>query len=870
VLTVKRLKGSIESYYEEAVISGVEDYYAERLTVQGRWLGTLADQLGLDGVAEREQLRAVLDDRHPDRRTRLGLAENRTTRGFDLCFKAPKSVSILWAFADSRTVRAVEAAHDAAVDAAIGWLEQHAAWTRTGHNGIGQRRTDGFVAAAFRHRTSREHDPLVHTHVLVANSTVRHGDDHWRTLDGRHLYATAKTAGYLYQAQLRHELTARLGVAWREPVKGSAELDRVPPELVRLFSKRRAQIEARLAETGGHSLRAGEIAALATRAPKIVGVPDAALRARWTHEAIAAGYQPEKVVRAVLEHATPALDSAMSAEITFGTSSRTSSRTSPETSSAVRAARVRPASIGPSDATTIAGELVSAHGLTAHEAVFDRNDVLRAIAQRLSGGAPIREIEALADAILALDHVAHVGPVPLASRGRRGTLVSNCFTTRELLELEERALLIATTASGYSRRHTHADVEHIRAALAARPQLSVEQRHVIERLCGSDRWIDVLVAPAGAGKTTVLAASHDAWAASGITVTGAAVAGRAAHELADTARIDATTIAAFLARPKDDCGITRDSILVVDEAGMVGTRQLHELMLRAFANHARLVLVGDPHQLPEIDAGGLFAHLAQDLPTLTLTANRRQREAWERAALAQLRNGDLDTALDAYAAHGRITINDHHAATLQQCVADWAAGRASGADVVMLASLRSDVEQLNRLARTAMRDAGHLTGAHVNTITGAFQVGDEIVCLRNNRRLELTNGTRGVIIDTDPRRRTLTIKTITGEHRTIPVSYLDQGHVTHGYALTVHKAQGLTTERVYAVIGDDAYRELGYTALSRGRTTNQLYITRTDDEWTSTKSDPVVDLQHALGVSRQQRLATEHRGPRLEGPDLSL
>jgi hypothetical protein len=219
MLTVKRLKGSIEHYYEEAVISGAEDYYAERLTVQGRWLGTLAGELGLAGVADRDALRAVLDDRHPDRGTRLGLAENRTTRGFDLCFKAPKSVSILWAFGDRRTVRAVEKAHDTAVNAAIGWLEQHAAWTRTGHNGIGQRRTDGFVAAAFRHRTSREQDPLLHTHVIVANSTKRDGDDHWRTLDGRHLYAAAKTAGYLYQAQLRYELSGRLHVTWRDAVK---------------------------------------------------------------------------------------------------------------------------------------------------------------------------------------------------------------------------------------------------------------------------------------------------------------------------------------------------------------------------------------------------------------------------------------------------------------------------------------------------------------------------------------------------------------------------------------------------------------------------------------------------------------------------
>jgi len=312
-------------------------------------------------------------------------------------------------------------------------------------------------------------------------------------------------------------------------------------------------------------------------------------------------------------------------------------------------------------------------------------------------------------------------------------------------------------------------------------------------------------------------------------------------------------------------------VLVVDEAAMVGTRALHELVIRAAGNHTRLVLVGDPHQLPEIDAGGLFADLARELPAVTLTANRRQREAWERAALAELRHGNVDQALAAYARHDRVVVHDDHPTTLTRCVDGWLADRADGTETIMLASLRSDVAHLNRLARHALEQAGQLSGRPLVIAERDYQIGDEIVCLRNNRTLQITNGTRGRVIDIDHTTRRLTIETRSGEGRTLPARYLGAGHVDHGYALTVHKAQGLTTERVHAVIGTDAYRELAYTALSRGRTTNQLYVTLDPyDDRRRAVADPLVELNAALALSRQQHSATQHRGRRLEGRELSL
>ena len=176
----------------------------------GQWLGSGCAALGLTGEVGAEALRAVLAGVDPRTGERLGRAGNRRTPGFDLTFRPPKSVSVLYGLGAPSVAAAVKVAHDAAVGEALGYLEREAAWSRRGHDGHERVAIEGFVAAAFVHRTSRAGDPLLHTHVVVANVARARDDGQWRTLDGRLLYTHAKTAGYLYQAQLRHELAARL------------------------------------------------------------------------------------------------------------------------------------------------------------------------------------------------------------------------------------------------------------------------------------------------------------------------------------------------------------------------------------------------------------------------------------------------------------------------------------------------------------------------------------------------------------------------------------------------------------------------------------------------------------------------------------
>ncbi len=290
MLNIGVLAPGSEQYYLGSVARGVEDYYLGG-EVPGRWVGHGAELLGLAGEVDGDDLVAVLDDRDPMSGTRLGCAGNRKVPGFDVTFSTPKSVSVLFGLGELDVARVVRDAHEEAVDAALGYLERRATWSRRGRNGVDEVTGDGLVGAAFRHRTSRAGDPHLHTHVLVAN-TVRGPDGHWRTLDFRHVFAHAKTAGYLYEAHLRHLLTDRLGVEWRPVHNGTAELVGVPDRVVRLFSTRRTEIEAAMAARGETSARAAQIATLDTRRPKDRDVDAIHLRAEWARKASEAGLEP--------------------------------------------------------------------------------------------------------------------------------------------------------------------------------------------------------------------------------------------------------------------------------------------------------------------------------------------------------------------------------------------------------------------------------------------------------------------------------------------------------------------------------------------------------------------------------------------------
>lgn len=196
MLSVWKLAPGQERYYLEAVAKGIEDYYVGG-EAPGEWIASSFHLFGLDGIVEPDAFHHVLAGRDPSTGTALG--QPHKVPGYDLTFRAPKSVSVLFGLGDSDTARAVRNAHDEAVRSALDFTERHAVWSRRGHAGKNQIRCDGLIAAAFRHRTSRNGDPHLHSHVLVPNM-VRGLDGKWATIDGRWIYTSAKTIGYLYEA----------------------------------------------------------------------------------------------------------------------------------------------------------------------------------------------------------------------------------------------------------------------------------------------------------------------------------------------------------------------------------------------------------------------------------------------------------------------------------------------------------------------------------------------------------------------------------------------------------------------------------------------------------------------------------------------
>jgi ATP-dependent exoDNAse (exonuclease V) alpha subunit len=333
---------------------------------------------------------------------------------------------------------------------------------------------------------------------------------------------------------------------------------------------------------------------------------------------------------------------------------------------------------------------------------------------------------------------------------------------------------------------------------------------------------------------------------------------------------------------------------------MVSTRELGRLLAFAARDRAKVVLVGDHHQLPEIGAGGAFRGLADRISAAQLTQNRRQAQVWERAALAHLRRGDVAVAIASYGARGRVTMGANADVVRGQLVADWWAAhhrnsidtaaavsppraaqdarpsRSSTAprvdsDAVMLAVRRRDVAELNARARQLMRANGKLGDdelvVHSDGVgTRAFAVGDLAVAQINDFwRSGLVNGSRGVIAAVDTTTRTLVIETAAGRHA-VDALYLAAGGLDHGYALTVHKAQGLTTGQAFLLGSDALFREAGYVGLSRGRIANHLYVVGADvDEIRAmaeqaahgppAAADPLGELVKSLQQSRAQAMA---------------
>ena len=622
VLSLAHIGRGSEDYHLKAVGNGANLYYSEKGEVAGAWIGNGAADLGLRGQVEDKALLAVLAGYEPTvrrvardggdaweagRRLVRGPGNRDRLPGIDATFKAPKSVSLLWALGHDidagqgrgSVSEVVTRAHDEAIHAAFAVLEEQAAWARRGHGGQEQVRTKGLIAAAFRHRTSRAEDPHLHTHVLVANMAHKE-DDAWGALDGRLLYAWAKTCGYLYEAELRARLSRELGVEWTHVRNGIAEVEGVERSVINHFSKRRHELlgatqavterinrerlKLGLPRIESDSERARDIASHETRARKLLGLGTDELRARWREQAASVGYDRQTIL-AQLE-------------------------------------RIPPEHRGPVSETSDA-LVTRARSLTEVTSTFGLRDALQAASASRSEGMTVQEARLLTAAMLESSEVVPLTGVTALRRqdvivmkdGSASVIPTDPhrYSTREMLAIEQ-----ALVSDVVERVQQEQGVEASRGALDDAIRAAIKRQGIGEdqaamaiEVCLSRRPVQIVNAPPGSGKTTAARVVVEALERSGVSVIGTSLSARARDELRDSAGLRDVRTLAMLRYDVEIRGlqIPPRSMLIIDEASMVDTRTLAWVVARARTDQVSVLLIGDHRQLPEIDAGGGFRGL---------------------------------------------------------------------------------------------------------------------------------------------------------------------------------------------------------------------------------------------------------------------
>jgi conjugative relaxase-like TrwC/TraI family protein len=783
--------------YTRELATDHEQYLSGHGESPGRWYGAGASSLGLQGEASPAGFQAMFEGRDPTTGELLGRPHGRNAvPAFDVVLRPTKSVSILYGVGDPVTGRAVLAAHHAGLAEAVAYLDGHVG-ARRGHGGVQHVSGQGVLAVGFDHRTSREGDPLLHTHLVMANR-VQGPDGRWTALDGRDLYRHRLAADAIYRATYQRELVRTLGVEWTAADShGNRELVGMPEGLVRSFSKRTGQIDAeldRLAADGRERTpRLVKWAVHATRKPKQHETPDT-LYDRWRQEAAERGHDPDTLVRTV--------------------TGRTLDRDQDRTVSAALAGRLFDRLAGP-------------EGLTATASTFTRPDVLVALGAGLAG-ARRTELEALADRFLAEWAVSVV-----ADR----TLEERRWSTSELLTVEQRLVTAATGRTG--EQSAVAAHQAVRDALTAHPTAGPDQQAMVRDLCQGGAGVAMVVGRAGTGKTFALGIARHAWQLDGYRLLAAAPTGIATMSLQGEGFEDVATCDRLLGNlDRGQEQLDRRTVLVIDEAGMVGSRKLTRLLEHAGQAQAKVVLVGDDRQLAPIDAGGGFRALRLRLGASELTENRRQHQAWEREALELVRSGLVEEAVVAYQAHDRVVAADSKPAATLALLQDWwtawqQAGHDPTQEVIVLAARRTEVDRLNTACQELLAARGHLGPNRLQVEDRHLAVGDRVVCGHNAiGELGVANGSRGTITALDPHARTLTIRLDGTDGRTVilPRSYLDgrcQGErnrrVDLAYATTGHRAQGLTRGRALVRLTGSEDVNWLYVQLSRARQDTRLY-----------------------------------------------
>lgn len=778
------------------------------------------------------------------------LEQRRAVAGFDFTFSVPKSLSVLWGISDAGTQALIVEAHHDAVRETLDLMEREVAATRTGSsNGSGavaQVDVVGLIAAAFDHWDSRLGDPQLHTHVVVSNKAKTAGDGRWRSLDSRTLHAATVAISEHYNAVLADRITRTFGLEWEARGRGkdrnpSWELTAVSDRLVREFSGR-----ARMIEVEKDHLVAEYEEAHGRRPSRTTVIR---LRAQATLST-----RPTKQIRSL-------------ADLTRGwrtRAERTLGQSPTEwTRRITRTARWSPGL----RADDIDVELLTALGGSVVDAVSQKRSTWRhwnlwAEASRQTMGwrfATAEDREAVVALVVDAAEASSLAITPpeftsspTPFRRADGTSQfrpqhSTVFTSTGLLAAEDRLLSRAESRTAPT----------VSAELVARTcrrnhhgnSLSDEQAHALTRIAVSGRRVDLLIGPAGAGKTTAMHALRRAWQAEHgrESIVGLAPSAAAAKVLAEDLGIECENTAKWLhENTRGRAGFRAGQLVIIDEATLAGTLSLDRLTGFAQAAGAKVLLVGDWAQLQSVDAGGAFKLLAErrDVPP-ELTEVHRFTHAWEKTASLELRRGHAP-AIATYIRHGRV-LEGSTAGMLDAAYAAWRLDIAAGRSSVLVTDANQAVTELNTRARAErILDGDTAAGAEVRLSDGTHAAaGDLVITRANDRRLTpdggggwVRNGDRWRVlsIGADGSVRVERIDQPQRDRVTLPAAYVAD-NVDLGYAVTAHRAQGLTVDSAHVVVGSSTTRENLYVAMTRGRDTNTAYVALDQPDDTHTPPD---------------------------------
>jgi conjugative relaxase-like TrwC/TraI family protein len=802
-------------------------------------------------VREGAQAFRTAKGRQPADKEELGRFITAATRptqqavaGFDLVFSPAKSVSTLWGLGDNETRKAIEEEHEAAISDTIGYLEREAIATRAGTNGVAQIDVEGgLIATRFRHYDSRNGDPQLHDHLVVANK-VKGVDGKWRTIDSKLLHRQGVAASEFYNQRVMDRVTDRLELATelREVTPGKrpvVEIAGIDQRLTAGFSTRSAgikeamvKLEADYRETHGRTpdakarIALAQQATLDTRPQKLHARALSELRPLW--RAQAATLVGDRAVAGIL-------DDARAHARDDGTP------------------KAPPEYITLAQAAAQVVETVSEHHAVWGPHTIEAETRRYIQVQRSAGNTVEGTVEQITQHALNTDSITVTPPAPHGAfqplTRRDGTSIyehkgRQLLTSRSILAAEDTLLDAARTrtASPVSR-----DVFD-RVAAKEGQHLDAGQRELARVFATSSTRLVVGSGPAGTGKTTALRVAARAVEAQGGKVIGLAPSAVAAAVMKDAIGIDARTIHSFTFQKGslaellqhteriEGLNLNPGDVIVVDEAGMAGSTNLAKVTRIAELHGAHLRLIGDDRQLSAVEAGGALRLLENEVGSVKLDQLHRFSNPDEAEATKLLRDpAKTGDPFAWYVKNDRVTAGSADRMS-DDAFAGWQTDTTHGLQSLMLAQQNTKVAELNLRAQAYRMSEGIVTGKESVALRDGLDAykGDTILTRSNNSQLKV-NGGRDIVkngdlwtVEATHRDGTLSVSHQNhGGRITLPADYVKSA-AELGYAATVHRGQGVTADTAHVLADSSTRREMAYVGLSRGKHENHLYVETAD------------------------------------------